>query len=192
MALQKLTNHAKNEGERWESQGSWDEAEEVEFQPLSAEEARQWRQRHPVASPWRIVAWQAVAGCVAAALTGWIGLVSGWIGSMDEALSVAGSVMYGAGAVVLPAALLARVMSRPVARHAGAAGVALMRFFIWELTKLALAVALMAAAPWLLPGLSWLALVGGLVVAMKAHGVAAWFEMRRMSSKTPRGTQGLN
>jgi ATP synthase protein I len=29
--------------------------------------------------------------------------------------------------------------------------------------------------------LSWLALVGGLVVAMKAHGVAAWFEMRRMS-----------
>ncbi|MFO6421527.1 ATP synthase subunit I [Hylemonella sp. W303a] len=183
--MQKLTNHAKNEGERRESQGSWDDAEEVESQSLSAEEARLWRQRHPVTSPWRIVAWQAVAGMLAAVLTGWIGLVSGWIDSGGEALSIAGSVLYGAGAVVLPAALLARVMSRPVARHAGAAGVSLLRFFVWELVKLALAVAMMAAAPWLVPGLSWLALVGGLVVAMKAHGVAAWFEMRRMSPKAP-------
>jgi ATP synthase protein I len=181
VALQKLTNHAKNEGERRESQGLWDDAEEVEFQPLSAEEARQWRQRHPISSPWRIVAWQAVAGVLAAGLTGLVGLVSGWAGSTGGALSIAGSVLYGAAAVVLPAALLARVMSRPVARHAGAAGVTLLRFFIWELTKLALTVAMLVAAPWLLPGLSWLALVGGLVVAMKVHGVAAWFEMRRMS-----------
>jgi len=181
VALQKLTNHAKNEGECRESQGSWDEADEAEFQPLSAEQARLWRQRHPVSSPWRIVAWQAVAGVLAAGLTGLVGLVSGWAGSTGGVLSIAASVLYGAGAVVLPAALLARVMSRPVARHAGAAGVTLLRFFMWELTKLALSVALLAAAPWLLPGLSWLALVGGLVVAMKAHGVAAWFEMRRMS-----------
>jgi ATP synthase protein I len=185
VALQKLTNHAKNEGEGRESRGSWDETEEVEFQPLSVEEARLWRQRHPVSSPWRIVAWQAVAGVLAAGLTGLVGLVSGWADSLGGVLSIAGSMLYGAGAVVLPAALLARVMSRPVARHAGAAGVALLRFFMWELTKLVLTVAMLVAAPWLLPGLSWLALVGGLVVAMKAHGVAAWFEMRRMSRKTP-------
>ncbi|WP_431733204.1 ATP synthase subunit I [Hylemonella gracilis] len=179
--MQKLTNHAKNEGERQGSQGSWDEAEEVEPQPLSAEEARLWRQRYPAASPWRIVAWQAVVGVLVAGLTGLVGLVSGWGGSSGGMLSSAGSVLYGAGAVVLPAALLARVMSRPVANHAAAAGVTLLRFFIWELTKLALTVAMLVAAPWLFPGLSWLALVGGLVVAMKVHGVAAWLEMRRMS-----------
>jgi ATP synthase protein I len=181
VALQKLTNHAKNEGERRESQDLWDETEEVEFQPLSAEEARQWRLRHPISSPWRIVAWQAVVGLFVAGLTGLVGLVSGWAGSAGGALSMAGSVLYGAGAVVLPAALLARVMSRPVARQTGAAGVTLLRFFIWELTKLALTVAMLVAAPWLLPGLSWLALVGGLVVAMKVHGLAAWFELRRMT-----------
>lgn len=191
MALQKSTNHAKNEGESRESQGSWDEADEVEVQPLSAEEARLWRQRHPVSSPWRIVAWQAVAGVLAAGLTGLVGLVSGWAGSAGGALSMAASVLYGVGAVVLPAALLARVMSRPVVRQAGAAGVTLLRFFVWELAKLALTVALLVAAPWLFPGLSWLALVGGLVVAMKAHGVAAWFEMRRMT-RNVRVVQGLN
>lgn len=174
MALQKLTNQAKNEGE---SQEAWDEvSDEADFQPLNAEEARQWRERHPVLSPWRIVAWQAVAGVLAAGLVGLVWLASGRAGSVAAAGFIAGSVLYGALAVVLPASLLARVM----ARQAGSAGVTLLKFFIWELAKLALTVALLAAAPWLFPGLNWLALVGGLVVAMKAHGVAAWFEMRRM------------
>ncbi|WP_419670181.1 ATP synthase subunit I [Hylemonella gracilis] len=183
--MQKLTNHAKNEGAGRDNQDAWDEAEELDFQPLSAEEARLWRQRHPVSSPWRIVAWQAVVGVFVAGVTGLVGLVSGWAGSAGGALSMAGSVLYGVAAVVLPSALLARVMSRPVARQAGAAGVALLRFFIWELTKLVLTVALLLAAPWWFPGLSWLALVGGLVVAMKVHGLAAWFELRRMSRNMP-------
>jgi ATP synthase protein I len=179
--LQKLTNHANNERERQESQGLWDDPEEAPFQPLSAEEARLWRQRQPAVSPWRIVAWQAGVGVLAAGLTGLVGLLSGWAGSVSGAWAVAGSVLYGAWAVVLPAALLARKMSRPVAGQAGAAGVFLLRFFMWELTKLVLTVALLAAAPWWFPNVNWLALVGGLVVAMKTHGVAAWFALRRLS-----------
>ena len=79
----------------------------AEFKPLSAEEARQWREQHPPLSPWRIVAWQAGVGGVAAGLT-W------WLSGRGE---LAGSVGYGALAVVLPAGVLARAMSR----QAGAA-----------------------------------------------------------------------
>lgn len=38
--------------------------------------------------------------------------------------------------------------------------------------KIALTVALLAAAPWLIGGLVWLAMVAGVVVAMKMYWVA--------------------
>jgi len=93
-----------------------DAAAQAEFKPLSAEEARQWREQHPALSPWRIVAWQAVAGSLAAGLA--------WLVSGRETL--AGSVLYGALAVVLPASVLARAMSR----QSGAAGAALAVFCV--------------------------------------------------------------
>lgn len=137
-----------------------DEVADAEFKPLSAEQARQWRDGNPALSPWRIVAWQAVVG-VLATLLAWL---------LSGRLAVAGSVGYGALAVVLPAAVLARGVSR----QAGAAGAALAGFFVWELVKIVLTVAMLLAAPRLIPELSWLALVAGFVVAMKVYWVAVW------------------
>lgn len=148
-----------------------DAAAQAEFKPLSAEEARQWREKHPSLSPWRIVAWQAVAGSLAAGLT--------WLVSGRDVL--AGSVLYGALAVVLPASVLARALSR----RAGAAGAALAGFFVWELVKIVLTVALLVAAPRVVPGLSWPAMLAGFVVAMKVYWVAMWLHpaLRRSAAK---------
>jgi len=145
-----------------------DEADEVadaEFKPLSAEQAREWRARNPSLSPWHIVAWQVAVG-VLVALLAWL---------LSGRLAVAGSAGYGALAVVLPAAILARGVSR----QAGAAGAALAGFFVWELVKIVLTVVMLLAAPRLIPELSWLALVAGFVVAMKVYWVAMWLHPAR-------------
>ncbi len=142
-----------------------DEAAESDFKPLSAEEARLWRRRNPVLSPWRIVAWQAVAGGLAACLA--------WL--LSGRVEVAWSVGYGALSVVLPAAVLARGLSR----QSGAAGSALVGFFVWELVKIALTVAMLLAAPKLVSRLSWLGLLAGFVVAMKVYWVAMWLHPAR-------------
>jgi len=42
----------------------------------------------------------------------------------------------------------------------------------WELVKIALTVAMLAAAPRLVPELSWLALLAGMVMTMKAYWIA--------------------
>ncbi len=142
-----------------------DAAALAEFKPLSAEEARLWRSRQIPLSPWRIVAWQLVAG-VLASLVAWL---------LSGRAEIAGSVAYGALSVVVPAAVLVRGMSR----RAGAAGAALASFFVWELVKIALTVAMLLAAPRLVPHLSWLALLAGLVVAMKVYWVAMWLHSAR-------------
>ncbi|GKS91627.1 ATP synthase subunit I [Acidovorax sp. SUPP2539] len=134
------------------------EAEDSDFKPLSAEEAAQWRLRHPRISVWRIVWGQAFVGALAA-LVAW--LVFG-------RPSVAWSTGYGALAVVIPAALFARGM----ARHQTSAGGAMAGLFGWELVKIAMTVAMLAAAPRLVPGLSWLALLAGMVVTMKTYWIA--------------------
>lgn len=137
-----------------------------DFKPLSAEQARQWRQGRVTLTPWRIVAWQvAVAvGLVLVALVGWPVL--------------AGSVAYGAVASVVPAALMAHGLSRR--RAQGAATLA--GFFVWELAKVALTVALLLMAPRWVPGLSWLALLAGFVVTMKVYWLAMWLQPARRKS----------
>ncbi len=130
-----------------------------DFKPLTAQQAQDWRQRHPQLSVWRIVAVQAVAG-VLVALVAW--LVTG-------RAAVGWSAAYGALSVVLPAALFARAVVR---RRPGGAAAAMVGIFGWELVKLVLCIAMLAAAPRLVPGLSWLALLAGLVVVMKTYWVA--------------------
>ena len=46
------------------------------------------------------------------------------------------------------------------------------RFFVWELAKLVLTSAMLAAAARLVKDLSWLALLVGMVVTMKTYWVA--------------------
>ncbi|PWW45535.1 ATP synthase subunit I [Melaminivora alkalimesophila] len=134
------------------------EGEEDDFKPLSAEEAARWRERQREVSPWRIVAVQLLAA-VLVALVAWA-----WSGRAP----VGWSAGYGGLAVALPAALFARGVHRRRA-SAGAAMAALMG---WELVKIVLTVAMLAAAPRLVPGLSWLALLAGMVVVMKTYWVA--------------------
>ena len=136
------------------------EAEEPDFKPLTAEEAEQWRRRNPPISVWKVVAGQALVGMLVA-LVAWV---------LTGKASVGWSAAYGALAVVVPAALFARgVLRHKASAHPRAA---MVGFFGWEIAKIVLTVALLAAAPRLVPGLSWLALLAGLVITMKTYWVA--------------------
>ena len=135
------------------------EDEDEDFKPLTAQEANAWRKRYPQVTVWRIVVVQAVVG-VLVALVAWLvtgRAAAGW------------SAAYGALSVVLPAALFARRVAR---KRPGGASAALAGIFAWELVKLVLCVAMLAAAPKLIPGLSWLALLAGLIVVMKTYWIA--------------------
>lgn len=135
------------------------EGEDSDFKPLTSEEAQEWRTRNPQMSVWRFVVVQAVV-VVLVALVAW--LVTG-------RAEVGWSAAYGALSVVLPAALFARAVVR---KRPGGAAAAMVGIFGWELVKLVLCIAMLAAAPKLVPGLSWLALLAGLVVVMKTYWVA--------------------
>ncbi|MDZ7864681.1 ATP synthase subunit I [Acidovorax sp.] len=136
------------------------EAEDSDFKPLSAQEADQWRSRNPPVSMWKVVAGQALVG-VLVALVAW---------GLTGRTEVGWSAAYGALAVVAPAALFARGMSRQMA--SGKAGASMAGFFGWEMAKIVFTIALLAAAPWVVPGLVWLALLAGMVVTMKTYWVA--------------------
>jgi len=146
------------------------EAEEASFKPLTRMEAERIRAANPPASMMRVLGVQVltsvVVACLARVLTGQDAM--GW------------SALYGGLAVWVPAALFARGLQRQKAN--GHAGSALMGFFVWELVKIVLTVALLLAAPGLIPELNWLALLAGFVVTMKVYWVAMWLHLVRTNS----------
>jgi len=143
-----------------------EDTEEPPVQSLSADEARRLRELNPPVSPWRVVAGQAVMGLVVA-LAAW---------ALTGRQNVAWSAAYGALAVVIPAAVFARGLTgRFSSVNAGTAAVG---FLLWEMVKLALTFAMMVAAPKLVAGLSWPALLVGLVLAMKVYWLALAFKPR--------------
>lgn len=149
---------------------SYPEKNEVEpeaFKPLTAEQARQLREQNPSVSPWWVVAGQVgVGSAVALAIWGITGRQeAGW------------SAAYGALAVVLPAALFVRGLTGRFASLNP--GTAVVGFFLWEMVKLALSVAMLIAAPRLVSALSWPALLAGLVLTMKVYWVAMAFAPKR-------------
>lgn len=146
------------------------EAQDPDFKPLTVQEAQAWRQRQPAFSPWRVVWMQAGAGLVFAVL---LGVVSG---EMRLAVSMA----WGALAVVLPAALFARALSRQM--RLGQPGAALAGLMVWEGVKVALTVALLAVAPRLIANLSWFALVAGFVLTLKVYWLALLLSRRHPGS----------
>ena len=134
--------------------------DEPPITPLTAEQARQLREQIPQVSPWWIVGGQVAVGLLAACVA--------WAWSGNRALGL--SRLYGARAVAGRAGLSARAR----ARGAGAS------FLLWELVKIGLTVALLAAAPKVVPGLSWLALLVGVILATKMYWVAlAWVRRPR-------------
>jgi ATP synthase protein I len=136
------------------------EAEESDFKPLTAQEAEQWRSRNPPISVWKVVAGQALVGALVA-LVAWV---------LTGRASVGWSAAYGAVAVVVPAGLFARGVFRRKASSDPRA--AMLGFFGWEIAKIVLTVALLAAAPRLVPDLSWMALLIGMVITMKTYWAA--------------------
>jgi len=150
-----------------------EEGFEAEFQPLTAEQAQAWRQQNPAISPWRVLALQVVVGALMAVLTGWVSGQS----------RLAASAAWGSVAVVIPAVVFVRALSRQMRRSQP--GAALVGLFVWELVKIVLTVALLLVAPKVISELSWLALVASFVVTMKVYWLAmalGW--MQRKSKPT--------
>jgi ATP synthase protein I len=137
---------------------------ELEFKPLTAQEAQDLRKRNPALSPWVVVAWQALVGLVTA-LAAW-----GFTGKPSTGISAG----YGALVVVVPAMLFARGLtgqfSSPNTASAGALGG--MGFFVWEAVKIAVSIAMLFAASRWVADLDWLALLIGLILTMKVYWVA--------------------
>ena len=147
-----------------------DGSEDLDFKRLTAEEVKLLRRTSRPVSPWQVVGLQALVGGVVALLawrlTG--AQLAGW------------SAAYGSLAVVLPAIVFVRGLARQ--QRAPNAGSALGGFFVWEVVKIALTVAMLFAAPKVVLSLNWLALLAGFVVTMKVYWVAMWLHSRRNKS----------
>ena len=137
-----------------------DAEQEPPITPLTAEQARQLRERNPPVSPWRVVAGQAVVGMLVA-LAAW---------ALTGKQNVGWSAGYGALAVVIPAAIFARGLTGRFASLSPAAAAA--GFMVWEMVKIALTVAMLFAAQRLVTELSWPAMLVGLVVTMQVYWAA--------------------
>jgi ATP synthase protein I len=137
-----------------------DESQEQVYKRLTAEEALALRKRQPSLSPWRIVCLQAVVALLVALLA--------W--AFTGKSGAAWSAGYGGLAVLVPAVLFARgLMSQFSSINAATAG---FGFFVWEAIKIAVSVGMLFAAPQLVAGLDWLAMLIGLIVTLKVYWVA--------------------
>lgn len=139
------------------------------FEPWTAEQAQAWRQRSPQPSPWAVVCAQAAVSVLATVV---VWLV--WGG--NAGLSIA----YGAFCVVASTAVLARGVSR----KANTPAAALVALFGWEMVKIALCVALLALTPQVLAQPQWLAVLAGVVLALKSYWLAFLSRGKRVLQKT--------
>ena len=147
-----------------------DTALEEEVAPLTAEEARQWREANPPLSPWPVLGVQTVAGLATV-------LVAGLLAAGRA--HVVWSAAWGVLAAWLPALLFARAVARRMQVQGHAIG-ALVALMVWEGIKIVLTVALLLVAPRVLAQVSWPALVTGFVITIKAAWLALWwFSARR-------------
>jgi ATP synthase protein I len=137
------------------------EAERDDFKPLTREEAQKLRITHPQVSLWHVLAGQFAAGVLVALLA--------WAVTAEQ--SAGWSALYGSLAVVIPAALFARGLTGKV--WSMNPGTAVAGFFLWEMVKVALTLAMLFAAPRLVSMLSWPIMLIGLVVTMKV----SWFAL---------------
>lgn len=144
---------------------------DADFNPLTADQASELRARSPSVSPWRVIVGQSFVGLLVA-LAAW--------GSTGRQ-NLGWSAGYGALAVVIPAAVFARgLMGRFSSLNPGTA---VFGFFLWEMVKMALSIAMLIAAPRLITALSWPAMLVGLVVTMKAAWLAVIFSPRRRQQR---------
>jgi ATP synthase protein I len=144
-----------------------DDDEPEKFSPLTAAQAQELREKNPSLSPWWVVLIQVALG-VALALVAW---------GVTRDRGVVESVAYGAATVAIPAALFARgLMGRFASLNPGSAVVG---FFLWEMVKLVLTVAMLMVAPKFVAVLSWPALLVGLVLTMKVYWLAMAYRPKK-------------
>lgn len=143
----------------WDDASQGDADGEAAFKPLTREEAQALRARNPAISPWRVVAIQAAAGLVCAAL--W------WL--FTQGSGRWWSALYGAIAVVVPNALMAWGMTR---RPVADAGAALLSMMFWESIKIFLVIAILVAMVKTASDLDWLALLLTMIVCLKINWLA--------------------
>ncbi len=147
-----------------------DDAEEENFKRLTADEVKALQQTMSRVSPWKVVVAQFVVGLLVSLLA-W--MVTGFA-------VAAWSAAYGASAVLVPAIVFFRGLRRQ--QGVKNVGAALGGFFVWEMVKVVLTVAMLLAAPRLILDLNWLALLAGFVVTMKVYWVAMWLHSGRKKS----------
>lgn len=138
---------------------SVDGVESESFKRWTFEEAQALRSSDPSIGPWHLLLVQALVGGLAVLLT-WL-----FFGRAE----LVWSVLYGVVSVVVPGSLLARGLTRGSA-NANVATAA-MGFLLWEFVKIGVAVVMLAAAPKVVPDLSWPALLVAMIVCMKVN----WF-----------------
>ena len=162
----------QTDADRWKADDLEDrvEVEEECFKALTRTEADAIRAANPPASMVRVLGAQVLTSVAVAGLA--------WGLTGQDAMGW--SALYGGLSVWIPAALFARGLQRQkTTAHAGSA---LVGFFIWELVKIVLTVALLLAAPRLIRELNWLALLAGFVVTMKVYWVAMWLHLVRTNA----------
>ena len=143
---------------------------DADFRPLTSEQAQRLREQEPSISIWWIVLGQLAVGILAALVA---------LAATDKS-QVAWSVLYGALAVVIPGALFARGLTSqfssisPVTAGFG--------FFVWEAVKIGVSVGMLAAAPRLVAGLDWLAMLIGLILALKVYWLALLLRHKRKTA----------
>ena len=156
------TQASKREQQRIVS-SSQDEWNDVPHKVLTRAEAQALRIKQPMISPWRVVRAQAVVGAMCVVVA-W-----GLMRHGDVQQNAACSALYGAAAVVIPSALLARGMTR----RADSPTAAAMGLMFWETIKIAAAVAMLVIAAKVVPQLSWPALLVTMVVCSQMN----WFAL---------------
>ena len=144
-----------------------EDSENDGFIALSAEEAKKFRQEHPYLSPWWVVIGQIAMGILV--------VVVAWLVTQNGVVAV--SVACGALAVIVPGALFARgLMGRFASLNPANA---VTSFFVWELVKIFVTVAVLWAAHRWVVGLNWPAMLVGLVLTMKVYWLALLFNGKR-------------
>lgn len=145
------------------------------YEPLTRQQAQALRERNPQLTPWHVVAGQALAGL----------LVTGVWWAVTQSAPATWSALYGAVTVVVPQALMARGITR---KRKVLPTEAVLQFAVWELIKVGGVVVMLVAAPWVVPRLSWPAMLVSFVVCIKAGWLSLLFGRRpvRVSGREER------
>jgi ATP synthase protein I len=133
---------------------------DVAVKPVTRLEAQDLRRRKGGPSPWRVVAAQAAVGAAVALI----------VALATDRQAAGWSALYGAAAVVLPGALMARGMTSRLTSLSP--GISAGSFMGWESIKVAVSVSMLVVAPRIVWALNWPALLAGLVLCMQVYWLA--------------------